>query len=115
MSAAACIRFYAPFREELLPYLEYPERVYANCTSKNCVSGGLFWVNGNWASGELAEIFECKVGDASTWNITQFIDEDGMRGARLFSLFHSDVSKEIEILGTLLKTPGAKVFFDPNN
>lgn len=115
MSAAACIRFYAPFREELLPYLDYPERVYANCSDYDFVSGTLFAVNGGWASGELADIFGCKFNDASTWNVTNFDDEDGMKASALYALFCEDVSQEIETLKALLKTPDARVFFDPNN
>ncbi len=115
MSAEACIRFIAPFSEELLPYLEYTERVYENCTNEHLVVGTLFFVHGGWASGELAGIFGCKIGDASTWNITDFHDPDYMRAGSLYALFREDVSQEIETLRTLLKNPAAKLFFDPNN
>jgi hypothetical protein len=114
MSAEARIRFSAPFREELLLFLDYAENVYAGCSDYDFVFGTLFAVNGRRASGELAEIFGCEMYDASTWNITQFIDEDEMKAAKLYSLFHSDVSQEIEALKELLKTPSARVFFDPN-
>ena len=115
MSAAACIRFYAPYSDNLLPWLEYPERVYAKCKNEHFVAGGLFYVNGNWASGELAEIFGCDVTDASTWNITHFDDTNHTLSAGLYALFCEDVSQEIEALKALLKTSGARVFFDPNN
>ena len=115
MSAAAYIRFYAPYSDDLLPYLEYSGHVYAKCKNEHFVAGSLFRVLGRWASVELADIFGCKLNDASTWNITDFDDSNCTLSGGLYALLCEDVSHEIETLEALLKTPGARVFFDPNS
>ena len=101
MSAAACIEFVAPFKEELLPYLEYPEPWYKNCDSTSLVRGILFEVNGGHASKEIADTFKVEMRDPSTWRIKD-LEVGEMFAASLYAIRAADCTEEIRLLRQML-------------